>query len=246
MASGDDPGDPLARPDGPDLVPLNRTVAAEDVFRYVLNRADVVRQRAQLAATVAGVAAVAILTSTLSNLGSYGHPVTYTLVAGAIMWTVSLVMWVAAIGGQITAIDPHLSAEDPGVDLTTAIRQAQSNAEGARGRLKYALWTTIAAVSLTAVGLGAAAIDAEQRDDRVAAELWLTPTGAQTVRRLCHTGHAYRLVRGAARIDVTGPSVSFHIGDRAMTLRAEDVLGIRRLEIEGDRRPACDLGRADR
>ena len=112
MVSGDDPRDPPEQPDSPKLIRLEHKAAADDVFRYVLNRADVLRQRAQLAATIAGVAAVAILTSTLSNLGSYGHLVTYTLVAGAIVWTVSLVMWVSAIGGQITAIDPQLSAED--------------------------------------------------------------------------------------------------------------------------------------
>ena len=155
-------------------------------------------------------------------------------------------MWVSAIGGQITAIDPQLSAQDHGVDLTKAIQQAQANAEDVRGRLRHALWTTVAAVSLTAAGLTVAAIDAELRDDRVPAELWLTPAGAQTVKELCHEARAERLVRGNARIDITKPAVSFHIGKRAMTLRAEDVLGIRKLEIAGDQRPTCDLGRADR
>ncbi len=246
MVSGDDPRDPPAPPNGSGHGTLRQEAAAEEIFRYVLNRSDVIRQRAQYAATVAGVAAVAILTSTLSNPGSFDNRVTALLVAGAITWAISLAFWVWAIGGQLTAIEPHLSAEDPAGALDKAIKQACKNAGQARGRIRTAMGTTILAVILTALGLGFAGWNAEQRDNRVAAELWLTPKGAQTVRRLCHTEHAYRLVRGEARIDVTMPSVSFHIGERAMTLRAEDVLGIRKLEIARNRRPTCHLKRADR
>lgn len=214
---------------------LPSDTAAEDIFTYVLDRPDVIRQRAQYAAAVAGVVAGTITAAALSTLGTLTDIATAGLLIAVAAWVVTLGLWVLTIGGERQPIDQHLVEEPPGVNLKEAIQQAKANAEKARTRLRRARYATVVAVAVTVAAVGWAGYRAEQEDERVEADLWLTPQGARATARSCGWRKRYRLIHGEVVLkELTRPVVTLQINDRKLRLRSSTVLSA--AKFGGDQR----------
>lgn len=205
-----------------------------EVARYLLYRPDIVRQRAQYAATVAGVAAAAITAGALANLGRLNDTVTNLLASSIGCWILSLGAWVFAIGGALAPINVKaLSVQE----LTTL---AAARAKKARQRTAAALLLTAIAVGVTCVAVAWAAVDSEKDDERVPTKLWLTAEGARTVAKLCGSEHEYRKIFATvAAIDLPKPAVPIEIDGRTVTLPTGSVLGAVTLNTPSGGRPDC-------
>lgn len=223
-----------ARPQSPpvagsdvDPVKLPAGAAAEDVFTYVLDRSDMIRQRAQYAAAVAGVVAGAITVAVLSTLGKLDDLATFGLLLAVVAWIISLGLWVTAIGGEVEPVETHLVDDPPGVNLKEAVQQAKCNAGKVRSRVNWARRLTVLAVAVTLVAVVWAGYDAEQEDERVAANLWLTAQGAEATARSCGWTKKFRLIHGnVALTELTTPVVTLQIDRRNLRLRSNTVLTV--------------------
>jgi hypothetical protein len=182
---------------------LDPDQAAEELWQYVLERPDVIRQRASYAATAAAVVATGVaVVGGLTSIGRFPTWVTVPLAVTVVLWILGLGVWVWAIGGPSGPIDPYSP-------LPKAVKDAMANARKARRRLLWATVVTGLALLATAVGFSLAAYSSESQDDPAAAVIQLTPSAAKAAQRLCDWDTDRGQVYGEVRlVELSRPVVT--------------------------------------
>ena len=74
---------------------LDPQQVSDDLLNFVLARPDMIRQRAQYAATTAAVVATGVaVVGGLTNIARFPTPITATLGVAVLLWIWSVGMWV--------------------------------------------------------------------------------------------------------------------------------------------------------
>jgi hypothetical protein len=215
-----------SRPHMPRDTSLNREVAADDVFRYVLQRADMIRQRAQYAAATAAIAAAAITAAMLAHLEKLEDVPKVAAVAAVVAWVLCLATWVYAIGLGLAPLEEHLTVDPPRVNVRAVIRQATCNATRLRHHLTIASWSTVAAAAVTATALGLAAVYSTSADNDRAADIWLTPSAARAVAIERGSALNERIHGKLVMSDLSSPSVKIKVDRWELRVRSDAVVAV--------------------
>lgn len=166
-------------------IPLGE--APEAVLGLQLGRPDVIRQRAQFAATIAGAAAAAVATAGgLTDLHLYDWFVQTLLAASVLAWLLTVAGYMHTVAGYV---DPSEAVSRSGgesrIDLDLLFNDYAENATKVRKRLQRAQGASLLAIALTAAGFLALAVSDEQRDDPVTATITVAKEVARAVGSTC-------------------------------------------------------------
>jgi hypothetical protein len=211
-------------------IPLGQV--SEAVLALQLGRPDVIRQRAQFAATIAGAAAAAVATAGgLTDLHLYGWLVQTLVAASVLAWLLTVGGYMHTVAGYV---DPSgaVSSSDGGesrIDLDLLFNDYTENAKKVRGRLQMAQWFSRLAIALTAAGFVAVVVSEEKRDDRVTATLAVSEEVARAVGSACSKKDSIAEFDAVVRLaDLSESVVKLDIDDPEC---GEDTVEIR---VQGD------------
>ena len=218
-----------------DMVQLDEKQAAEELLTYVLARPDVIRQRAQYAAAIAGLSATGVAAAgSITDVARFSSEIGVVVLLAVLLWLTSLGWWVWTIGGPLKPVGTPASAERRAAQLSNAITSAKENARKARKRLLIASGFTSAAVAATVVGFGWAAVYAEMEDNAIKADVRLSSSAARAAADICGWEEATVRVQAKVRrpelsrsvVTLKMPDEEHRFEGRVLRLRSRDLLAV--------------------
>jgi hypothetical protein len=218
-------------------IPLGE--APEAVLTLQLGRSDIIRQRAQFAATIAGAAAAAVATAGgVTDLHLRAGWVQGLVGLSVLGWLVTVAAYMHTVAGYV---DPSeaVSRADGGesrIDLDLLFNEYTEKSRTVRKRLKWAQYVSVVALVLTAGALLAIAVSEEQGDDPVNAEVTVSEEVAPAVGSACSGKDSIAEFDARVRLaDLSDPVVLLDIDDPEcgdatveMRVRADSILAVRR------------------
>jgi hypothetical protein len=171
------------------------------VLSHYLSRPDVIRQRAQHAAAIAGAAAAALVAAGgIAELYRYPAWIETLLIAAIVAWLATVAAYMHVVGGHVEPVDPFGAdgslASDP-----CLLDRVEENAAAVRGSLQTAQRFGQLALALTLIAFVTAAWYAEAQDESVLTDLVVTDEVASAVGTVCGDDSELRSFPAEVRLD---------------------------------------------